>query len=150
MDWIEPILNWAKENKTFFAWIASISVFAFLLSLLLVPSLIRKIPEDYFLEENPKADAVRESHPVLRVVFLILKNLLGWIVLLSGILMLLTPGQGILTILIGIMMINFPGKRRLEIKLVSVKPLNRAINWMREKGGKPPLKIPPSTSTAAS
>ena len=111
MEWIEPILTWAKENKTFFAWVASISAFAFLLSLLLVPFLVRKIPEDYFLEEDPKADAIRESHPVLRVVFLILKNLLGWIVLLSGILMLLTPGQGILTILIGIMMINFPGKR---------------------------------------
>ena len=146
MDWIEPILNWAKENGTFFAWVASISVFAFFLSLLLVPSLIRKIPEDYFLEENPKADAVCESHPVLRITFLILKNLLGWIVLLSGILMLLTPGQGILTILIGIMMINFPGKRRLEIKLVSMKPLNRTINWMREKGDKPPLKLPATSS----
>lgn len=150
MEWIEPILNWAKENKVFFAWVASISAFTFLLSLLLVPFLVRKIPEDYFLEEDPEADAIREKYSGLRILFLILKNFFGWIVLLSGILMLLTPGQGVLTILIGVMMINFPGKRRLEIKLVSLKPLKRAINWMREKGNKPPLKLPESTTTVTS
>ncbi|MEM1443565.1 MAG: hypothetical protein AAGF67_14565, partial [Verrucomicrobiota bacterium] len=66
----------------------------------------------------------------------------GGILLIGGILMLITPGQGVLTIMIGLLLMNFPGKRRFEIWLIRLKPLNRAIQWIRKRAGKRPLELP--------
>ncbi len=76
------------------------------------------------------------------MVFMIFKNLFGGILFLGGVLMLITPGQGVLTIMIGLMLMDFPGKRNLEIWLVKIKPINSAINWMRKRADKPPLLLP--------
>jgi len=42
------------------------------------------------------------------------KNLLGVLLFMLGLIMLVTPGQGILTLLFGLMLMNFPGKYRVE------------------------------------
>ena len=73
---------------------------------------------------------------------LILKNTVGALLLVVGIAMLVLPGQGILTILMGLMLSDVPGKRRLELWLVKRPPVLRALNWMREKGGKEPFELP--------
>ncbi len=70
------------------------------------------------------------------------KNIAGVFFLLMGIIMLITPGQGLLTILIGLLLMDFPGKRRFEIWLIRIPSIHRAINWIRKKGDKAPLKLP--------
>lgn len=142
MEWITDIWSWAKERETLLAWIGSLSLLTLVVSAIVAPMIIRRMPHDYFLENGENTEAIRKEHPVLRLLFLILKNLVGGILFLGGIIMLLTPGQGVLTLLIGLMMMNFPGKRRFEIWLIRLGPLNRAINWIREKGGKKPLELP--------
>jgi hypothetical protein len=37
--------------------------------------------------------------------------------LLAGIIMLVTPGQGIISIVLGLFLMEFPGKRKLELKV---------------------------------
>ena len=70
------------------------------------------------------------------------KNLLGLFLLGAGIVMLLTPGQGLLTILFSLFVLNFPGKRRLELALIRRPALYRAVNALRRLRGKPPLQLP--------
>jgi hypothetical protein len=72
---------------------------------------------------------------------LIGRNLLGYVFIVAGILMLVTPGQGMLTILIGLTLVNFPRKYRLERWIVSRRPVLRSVNWLRRRAGCPPLSL---------
>src|SRR5919197_5810008 len=87
-----------------------LSVIGFLGSLIAIPFLLVRLPAHYFDERHPRT-WMRDHHPVLRLLGLVLKNLAGVVFVLAGILMLFLPGQGILTLLIGISLIDFPGKR---------------------------------------
>ena len=69
------------------------------------------------------------------------KNLIGYVFVVAGIIMLMLPGQGILTIVIGITLLDFPGKYRLERWVVSRRPVLRSINWVRRRAKRGPLVI---------
>lgn len=102
-----------------------------------------QLPVNYF-EGNPThPHMVEESHPLVRWAGLIFKNLLGVVLILAGVFLSLpgVPGPGFLVILIGIMFVNFPGKRWLERKLVTRPPIQRAVNRLRARFGKPPLAL---------
>ena len=94
----------------------------------------------------PHRDAERTlegRHPVIRWTGLILKNIIGVLLVLAGIAMLFLPGQGLLTVIIGIMMLNFPGKRALELRLIRLPGVLRAVNALRARAKHPPLQLPP-------
>jgi hypothetical protein len=63
--------------------------------------------------------------------------------------MLVLPGQGIATIVVGLLMMQFPGKRRLEKRLLSIRPVLRAVNAMRIKSGQPELQMPAKSAALA-
>lgn len=111
------------------------------LSLGVAVAVLVKLPEAYF-EDGDASPSIRR-HPILRGIALVLKNLLGAVLILLGLFLSLpgVPGQGILTILIGVMLLNFPGKRRLERWLVSRPRVLPAINALRARFGKPPLRL---------
>ena len=71
-----------------------------------------------------------------------LKNLLGAVLLLAGLVMLVTPGQGILTIMAGLWLLDLPGKRRGEQHLIGLPKVLSSINWIRRKAGHLPLRVP--------
>lgn len=135
-------MEFLQDQEALFAWIGGLSLLTLVVSAVAVPVIVKRMPHDYFLEDDIKADELRNQHPVLRFIFLVLKNLVGGILLAGGILMLITPGQGLLTMVIGLMLMNFPGKRALEVRLIRVGPLKRAIDWIRERAGKRPLELP--------
>ena len=141
---LDQITNWATENGSLLGWLAIISGVMFVATLILIPILVARIPEDYFSGEHRHQAQTERSHPLLYWGGLILKNLLGVVFIVAGIAMLLLPGQGILSILIGISLTNFPGKYTLERKLVALPKVMDGINWLREKAGKPPLQRPPA------
>ncbi len=114
----------------------------FVLSLVVIPIILVRLPEAYFDERYPRT-WMKDHHPVLRTIGLVLKNLFGAVFLLAGLAMLVLPGQGILTILIGISLLDFPGKRRLEARLVGQATLFKAINAMRKKFGRPSFTLAP-------
>lgn len=119
---------------------------AFIATLAVIPLLVVRIPEDYFVDDRPRRWAWSRRHPALHIVTISVKNLLGLFLLAAGIAMLFLPGQGIITILLGLTFMNFPGKRRLEKAIIRQRPVAGAINWMRSRGGRPPLRIPPHPS----
>lgn len=115
---------------------------SFLFNLGIVSLILVKLPADHFSDRNKKRFA-SESHPMLRVLMVIGKNILGVLLVALGIVLSLpgVPGQGLLTVLLGIMLLDFPGKHRLEQKLLSKPSIVNTINRLRARFGKPPLEL---------
>ncbi len=123
-------------------WVA-LSVLLFVGSLIFVPWAIVRLPEDYFHSSQRHAAPWKHYHPLLRALALLLKNLLGLLLLATGIAMLVLPGQGVLTMLIGIMLLDFPGKYQSERWLISRPHVLRAVNWHRRRYQRPPFRMGP-------
>ena len=108
----------------------------------MIPWLIVRLPADYFDLRTPR-HFLSDTHPVMRGLALVLKNIAGFVLLVAGIAMLVLPGQGVLTILIGISLMNFPGKRRLEARLIGERHIFSGVNRLRARFGKPPFELAP-------
>ena len=141
-DWLKELTNTLGLTGRGVLWLVLFSVVTFLLSIAATIVVLVKLPDTYFKSEHGREFWV-ERHPVLRWGGFVLKNLLGAVLVLFGILMSLpgVPGQGVLTILMGVMLLDFPGKRRLELKLVSRPKVLRAINGIRRRFDRPPLQL---------
>jgi hypothetical protein len=138
-EWIEQLTGWTREHRELLGWLAIFSFVTFTGTLVLIPLLVIRMRPDYF---RPGEEGAKPGHPVTRLVLRLLKDLAGVVFVLAGIAMLFIPGQGILTILIGITLLDFPGKRKLELKLVRIPTVKRAIDWMRAKAKREPLDLP--------
>lgn len=125
--------------KNLILWFGSISLFVFLFSLLSIKWLVSLIPEDYFI--NKKDSKIKTNNIFIWYVVLIFKNLIGYSLILGGIMMLVLPGQGLFTIIIGLMMSNYPGKYSIEKKFIAIPTILKSINWLRRKSNKPPIRI---------
>lgn len=125
-----------------FYWLGIVSVVFFVGTLIAIPIIITKLPDDYFSRSHHHL-FLPHIPQIVRIGLIAIKNILGVIFFLSGILMLFLPGQGILTIFIGISFMNFPGKRRMEQKLISIHAVYKGTTWLRHKAGREPLELPP-------
>jgi len=110
------------------------------LSILVLPFLVCRIPEDYFLH-NP-AESKTHTSPLIQGGGWLLRNIAGYILVIAGIIMLFVPGQGLLTILLGAILMDFPGKRRLENRLIAIRHIRNTLNWIRKKYHVNALKFP--------
>jgi len=130
-------LSWGQKAALGLGQFAGTSI----LSVAAVTVVLVRPPAKYFRDErfSPLAD----GHPFVRWIGLILKNILGALLILFGMLLSLpgVPGQGLLTVLIGLMLVDFPGKRRLERRLVSRPSVLAAISAVRARFGKAALQV---------
>jgi hypothetical protein len=139
---LEHLASFYEAHAELFGWLGGASVLMFVLSLVSLPWLVARIPEDYFLSPEPYVHYHEFRHPVIRLLILMIKNIVGLVLLLAGIGMLVLPGQGILTILMGLVLLDFPGKRRFERWLIKKHTVLRALNWLRRRAGHAPLLDP--------
>jgi hypothetical protein len=133
------VTDWIQAHKTWFAWLAVLSAVTLAASALLIPWIIVRVPTDYFVraqERSPWSD----RHPVVRILILVAKNLLGLIVVGLGVLMLILPGQGILTIIAGLALIDFPGRDRFVRWLALREPVMKSLNWIRKRAHREPFE----------
>jgi archaellum biogenesis protein FlaJ (TadC family) len=132
------------ESTLFPALIAlvALSVVMFFGSLALIPVLLVRMPADYFARSESPFESWRRRHPLAGMLLQVARNLLGVVLLLAGLAMMVLPGQGIITILMALTLLNFPGKRRLELRIIRQRQVQRGINWIRERAGRPPLVVP--------
>jgi len=133
--------TWIAQYSEILWWLAATSAITFTLSILGIPLLVVRIPVDYFARDQRGQTRWSNHHPIIRVVLLGLKNLLGILLLVAGILMLFLPGQGLLTMAIGLMLLDFPGKHEAERWMISRPPVLGTINWIRRKAQVPPLHM---------
>ncbi len=122
--------------------LAIFSVVGFVGSLIAIPWILMRLPATYFDMRVPRT-FLGGRHPVLRAVGIVIKNIVGFILLLAGIAMLVLPGQGVLTILIGISLMDFPNKRQLEARLIGQRLVFSGVNRLRARFGKPPFVLAP-------
>ena len=125
--------------KSYIFWLGVISFGIFVFSLLSLKWLVALIPSDYFIDK--KSSKFKSKFPVTWLVSMIIKNLIGYVLIIGGILMLVLPGQGLFTIFIGLMMSNYPGKYSIERKFIAIPSVLKTINWLRKKSNQDPLKV---------
>ena len=136
---IDQISGIILNYKNFILWLGSISFLVFIFSLISIKWLVALIPSDYFIEN--KRNKYQSSYPLTWLISIIIKNIVGYILIIGGILMLVLPGQGLFTIVLGLMLSNYPGKYFIERKFIAIPSVLKTINWLRKKSNKPPLKV---------
>ena len=133
---MQPLINGFQAYETLWVSIGIASALMFLFSLALLPWLLCKLPADYFTRQREEMiwkDLWKPKN--------LLRNTLGFPLVLAGAVMLGLPGQGILTILIGLAIMNFPGKFKWERWIVTRKGVLSSINWLRKRSNKPALQV---------
>ena len=132
--------KYLSENLVDIFFILGISSFVVLvLSSLSIGYFIRKIPHDYFLDDKIGVSQIKNKNPLIWIIALVLKNVIGYCLILGGILMLVLPGQGLLTILVGLMISDYPGKFKIEKRIIKTKLILKTINWYRAKSNVLPI-----------
>jgi hypothetical protein len=138
------------EHKEAIWWIAALSGAIFLGSLVAVPWLVVRIPDEYFATRRRPRTRFAGEHPILRWTVWTIRNVIGVLLIFAGFAMLLLPGQGLLTLVVGVVLMDFPGKHLLERRIIQFRPVLRSINWMRRKTKTNPLQFDESGSSTGS
>ena len=132
--------SYILQNNQIFLYISGLSTIFFLLSLMGLSWLISIIPHNYFVDKK-RVSLIKVKNPLMWLPIIIIKNSIGLVLILFGILMLILPGQGVLTIITGLIFLDYPGKFRFERSLVRNKLILNSMNWIRRKLDKPDLII---------
>lgn len=140
MEWLAEF--WARLTPAKILIGIGLITISFVLSFAVISLVMVKIPANYFHSEYTH-NFLHDKHIVVRWIGLILKNILGVIVILLGIVMMFpgVPGPGVLTVLIGLIMVDLPGKRKLEGLIIKRPAILSAVNNLRARYQKPPLLI---------
>ncbi len=139
---MESVIAFLGDHQKMMVWVSVLSAVFFVGSILIIPILVARLPENYFLDKQRQPHGKDNPISPAQSFLVFIKNVIGILLIIIGILMLVLPGQGLITILIGLSMSNFPGKYTLERKLVSRPSIFRALNWIRKKTGNPALHHP--------
>jgi hypothetical protein len=123
-------------------WATLLSLGTLVAVLIAVPWVVARLPADYFA--NPRREPWRGvgGAPLAAIALGLAKNVLGLCLVLLGVLLLFTPGQGLLTLLAGLLLMNFPGKYRFERWLVNNTGVLKPLNWLRRRRGQEPFRAP--------
>lgn len=137
---IDQLLNKLhfSEWSSLIPWLFGFSAVAFIGSIVGVGIVLTRLPEDY-LNRDCTTESNASHGPIRHLARKVIVNFMGITFLLLGIVMLVTPGQGILSIFVGITLIDFPGKRRLIQRMLARPKVLAAINKLRRKANQPPL-----------
>ncbi|MCF8045822.1 MAG: PGPGW domain-containing protein [Desulfarculaceae bacterium] len=136
----ENMILWITDNTVLLALVSGISFVFLAAGLISLPIIIGRLPCDFFMAE--RKPWFRYLPKGLYILVFTAKNVLGFFLLVLGIVMLFTPGQGLLTILVGFGAMNFPGKQRMIDRMLSLRRLRRVLNWIRAKRGANEFSFP--------
>lgn len=130
------IIDYLEVHRLLLGMLTSASIIFLIVVLLITPFIISAIPDNYFDEKTYPQKTI-ESQGIFSYALIIcvkiFKNIIGLFFVLTGIALLILPGQGLLTIFIGLLLMDYPGKYQLERKLLSYRPVLKAVNWVRVK-----------------
>ena len=135
---MEFLSNWQQP----LLWASGLSLLALIATIVGVPWVVTRLPKDYFVRSERVVWRASFDAPLLSLITSMLKNLLGLLLVVLGLIMLVTPGQGIVTLLIGLLLMNFPGKYHLERWLVLRPGVLKGLNWLRRRQGQLPFDQP--------
>ncbi|MEM8660817.1 MAG: PGPGW domain-containing protein [Pseudomonadota bacterium] len=123
-------------------WGSAFSLVCLIGTLVAVPWVVARLPKDYFNRDRRQVLREGANLPWYTLPLTVIKNAVGALLVLLGIIMLVTPGQGILTLLVGLLLMNFPGKYQLERWLIQRPGVMKGLDWLRARSGQPPFDPP--------
>ena len=129
---------WLADHALLVGAVGTVSVLLLGVTVLLSPWLVARLPADYF--SSPRAPLA--SRGLRRLALLALRNVAGLAFAAIGLVMLVTPGPGLVGILLGLSLCEFPGKHALLVRLASRPDVFRSLNWLRRRGDAPPFLHP--------
>lgn len=136
---IENVMNWFQAHQEVLEQFGTLSLILLAITVVVLPIAVMKLPEDYFTNERRAPAGKTRENPLLWAALSLVKNVLGVILILVGVVMLVLPGQGMVTILIGLALTNFPGKFTVERRIAGQPAVSKTLNTIRRLGGQPPL-----------
>jgi hypothetical protein len=138
----EGLQQWLMTYKDIL-WPLGLLSLAFLVAgVVLLPVVVVRLPNDYLVRGK---HSVRRRFARMTIggrIYLIVKNFFGAVLVLAGIVMLVTPGQGLISIAVGVGLLDIPQKQRLLKLLAGRRGVMRTINRFRARFGQPPLQPP--------
>ena len=114
--------DWIAAQRDILGTLGVVSAVMFFGSALIRPWIALRLPVDALNRPNP-LDSLGRRHPIARVLVFVVRNVIGVPILLAGIIMLVTPGQGILTILLALLASLVPAR------MVSRQSVKEAIAY---------------------
>ncbi len=133
----DTILEIFSTHEHLLWWLGLGSLALLVGTALLIPWLIVLLPADFFARKLDPKTTAGEPRRVLALVLAVLRNLVGIVLFVAGVIMLFVPGQGLLTILVAVALVDFPGKNALLLRLVNSPRILNAANGIRRWAGKP-------------
>ena len=121
-------------------WIFVASIVMFVGSLVALPIVVARLPNDAF--DPARERRRRDRHPVLTILRVVARNVVGAVFVVAGLAMLVLPGQGLLTLVLGVALVDLPGKHALERRMTRTRTFRRSVNWMRRRMGREPFEFP--------
>ncbi len=116
--------------------LAALSLITFLLSIICIPLLVARLPQDYFQLTATEKPRETQQLSLRYLCFSLFRNILGMLLLIAGIAMLFLPGQGIITMIIGLAFMSFPYKHLLIYRLTRPIAVQRSLDWIRLRSKK--------------
>ena len=102
-----------------------VSIVSLVAGVILTPWIVSRLARDFFLP----------THQHSSIATTVVRNIFGYLLLLLGVVMLVTPGQGLVTILLALAVVDFPYKHRVLEEIVARPSIRRTLNRWRQKFG---------------
>ena len=131
------MLDWISLLQVLFWLSVAISV----VGTFVMPLLIVRIPADYFSRPSTQPRSSGARNRGWQIVRSAVRNSLALVFFVAGVIMLFTPGQGLLMLVVSLWLASFPGKRDLERRLLSTPGVATVVNKIRQKAGVAPLEL---------
>lgn len=137
---LETLSIWTEQHAGAMLFIVVISFVALLATIWGTPYLLARMPDNYFLLTPEHTQRTPR-----KLLISSIRTLLGLMLIIFGILMIFTPGPGLVALVLGLCVSDFPGKHRILQRLICQPNVFKALNWLRAKADKPPF-LRPSTN----
>ena len=138
---LSEIQTWITGHQQLIEQIGQLSLVVLVITVIALPIVVAKLPQDYFISEKRGPASDTRKHPLFWGLLTLMKNLVGLALILAGIIMLVLPGQGTVTILIGLAISNFPGKYKIERKIACQPAVGTTLNKIRKLTGSSTLRF---------
>ncbi len=113
-------------NLELLKFISILSALLFILSIIFIPYLILRLPNSFFVKEL-------FERPSQNFILNFFRYIVGILLIIFGLIMLVTPGQGLISILLGITLIPSTRRNKFIIYLIRLKGVQSSLNFIRIK-----------------
>ena len=96
MDYLNFITELLASYSSILIGIGGLSILILMFSIIGLGWFISQIPEDYFIHEKRQAKNWDQYSSETRMMMIIVKNVIGIVMLISGLLLLIVPGKAYL------------------------------------------------------